>query len=397
MTTPATPQRPFTLTYSGEGIPPQGVQSEQLSPADLDRLWRVGFGFFGIPPFLQAGPGPRRDLTLTAPNGTHTVAWTGFPPPQVAELVATVEELSRRSGSGGAGVAGGSGGKSRKGLWLGVGAGALVVAGVVVALIFLLGGGSDPKPAVPSALQATAGKGQVSLSWAASKDATRYQVLRDDKPVATVTTTSYTDSLPNEDSSDTHRYAIVALSKKDKASAPSAVVSKAPELRGLNGAETAFIAKLPRAFTEVGSCKPEPAMEVANSVDVAVRCEVSDAAVTSGTDKPSGGFVAFHAISRDAYTQLYNKQIKGLQQTRFTCETGLPAAGNWHNSKQVDLGKIWCTTTGSSVSEGAPLLGWTTLDANAFIVTYGSDGDGADGIESLITFWNKTPYVSVTP
>ena len=62
------------------------------------------------------------------------------------------------------------------------------------------GGQTTQPPAVPTALQATAGNAQVSLSWAASTGATSYSVKRSSTtggpytPVAMPTTTSYTDT-----------------------------------------------------------------------------------------------------------------------------------------------------------------------------------------------------------
>jgi hypothetical protein len=382
--TPPTPQRPFTLTYSGEGMNPRQVQSEKLSAYDLDRLWRVGYSFFGIPHFLESTPGPRRELSLQAPNGSHSVVWSGYTPPQIAELVGTVDQLGSKKGSG------------RKGLWLGAAGAAAVVAAVVVVLLVVVLPGKDPTPAAPTALKAVAGKGSVTVSWAAASHADRYQVFKDNKLVKTVSTTSYTDPLPQEDSTDSHSYYVIAVSNKNKASVKSATVKKAPLLRDLNAGEKAFVAKLPRDFAEPGSCVPAPFEESA-TIDVAISCSVSDTAVVKGTQKPSGGFLAFHAVSRDAYTKKYQSETRGVQQANFTCEDGQPAAGNWHNGKGQDLGKIWCTTTGSSVSSGTALLGWSTLESNSFILLFGDQDKGAAGIKSLITFWDKTPYVSVAP
>jgi hypothetical protein len=386
MTNPATPtpQRPFTLTYSGEGTSSRRVHSEKLSAYDLDRLWRVAYSFFSIPHFLESTPGPRHELTLQAPNGSHSVVWNGFPPAQIAELVGLVDQLGSKRGG------------SRKGVWIGVGAAAAVVAAVVVVLLVVVLPGKDPTPAAPSAVKAVAGKGSVTVSWAASDHADHYQLFKDNKPLKTVTTTSYTDALPQEDSTDSHTYYVVAVSDKDKTSAKSASVKKAPQLRDLNADEKAFITKLPRDFAEPGSCVPAP-FEESSTIDVAVSCSVSDAAAVKGSQKPSGGFLAFHAINRDAYTEKYLTETRGVQQANFTCEQGRPAAGNWHNSQNVDLGKIWCTTTGSSVDSGTALLGWTTLESNSFIVLFGDRDKGTAGIKSLIDFWDNTPYVSVAP
>ena len=51
-----------------------------------------------------------------------------------------------------------------------------------------------PAPATPTGLTATAGNGQVALSWTASANATSYKVLRNGTQVGTPTGTTYTDT-----------------------------------------------------------------------------------------------------------------------------------------------------------------------------------------------------------
>lgn len=84
-------------------------------------------------------------------------------------------------------------------------------------------------PSVPSGLTASAGDGQVGLSWSASTDnvgVTGYRVYRNGSLVATTTTTSYTDTgLTNGTS---YSYTVSAIDAAGNASAQSAPVSATP-------------------------------------------------------------------------------------------------------------------------------------------------------------------------
>ncbi|HET7902091.1 MAG TPA: family 16 glycosylhydrolase [Candidatus Nanopelagicales bacterium] len=78
-----------------------------------------------------------------------------------------------------------------------------------------------PAPATPTGLAATAGNGQVALSWTASTYATGYKVLRNGTQVATPTATSFADSgLVN---GTAYSYTVVASNGTGDSAATTAV------------------------------------------------------------------------------------------------------------------------------------------------------------------------------
>ena len=82
-------------------------------------------------------------------------------------------------------------------------------------------------PTAPTSVKATIGKGRkVALSWTAATDITGvvgYRVLRNGAVVASVTATSFTDSLPAKTSSVT--YTVVAVDAAGNVSPPSNAAS----------------------------------------------------------------------------------------------------------------------------------------------------------------------------
>jgi hypothetical protein len=90
-------------------------------------------------------------------------------------------------------------------------------------------------PTVPANLTATAGNGQVSLSWTASSDnvgVTGYDVYRNGTAVAQTVGTTFTDTgLTN---ATTYGYAVAAYDAAGNVSAASATVSATPEASAIN-------------------------------------------------------------------------------------------------------------------------------------------------------------------
>ncbi len=82
-------------------------------------------------------------------------------------------------------------------------------------------------PTAPTGLRATLAKGRkVALSWSAATDNTgvvAYRVLRNGAVVASVTSTSFTDSLPAKTS--TAAYVVVAVDAAGNVSLPSNTAS----------------------------------------------------------------------------------------------------------------------------------------------------------------------------
>ena len=112
--------------------------------------------------------------------------------------------------------------RSRRGLWIGLGAALLalvVTAGVVV---FLLTRPVDPPTGVTAELQDDG----VAVSWDAVEGATGYEVRRDDDVLGTTSGTSYLDG--EADSGTEYRYSVTALEDGDRSEpvpAPDPVVT----------------------------------------------------------------------------------------------------------------------------------------------------------------------------
>jgi len=93
---------------------------------------------------------------------------------------------------------------------------------------------SAEAPDTPTGLTATAGDGQITLSWSASSGATKYNIYRKSGtqyPYLTqVTGTSYTDTgLTN---GNTYYYKVSALDDNDNESAATSAVSATPQVQG---------------------------------------------------------------------------------------------------------------------------------------------------------------------
>jgi len=116
----------------------------------------------------------------------------------------------------------------------------LLLAGVsIVGLVVLSAGcggaGSSSAPNAPSALEADAENGGVSLSWQASEKAEAYNVYRstssssgaEGDPLATgVSQTGYTDT--SVENGQTYYYRVTAVDDNDKESDPSGEVPSTP-------------------------------------------------------------------------------------------------------------------------------------------------------------------------
>jgi hypothetical protein len=88
--------------------------------------------------------------------------------------------------------------------------------------------GDTTPPAAPTGLSAAPGNGQVTLNWTDNADAdlTGYRVYRDGAPVASVTTSAYTDTgLTN---GVAYRYLVTAIDDAANESAASAEVTATP-------------------------------------------------------------------------------------------------------------------------------------------------------------------------
>jgi serine/threonine protein kinase len=406
------PEPPLSIWYRGEDMAPIELHTDRLSRYDSDRLVKELWEsvFFHLDPMLPSASwqGGRRELALQASNGTKTVGWQGQPPLAVQSLCRTVEDIARGGAAGTGGTSGvvgtvgapgavGTGGtvpqpgspkKSRKRWVIGGTAAAVVIAGVVVAVLVLTKPGKPPIPAVPANVTAAALPGAIKVTWLPSENADHYVLFRDNSVLKSdLRTTTFTDPFPTDMKS--HSYSVVAVSIKDKESAHSAVVKSAAKLRDLNSTETALVKRLPVGLTETGSCTPDLTVED-SSVDAAVDC---DPKAATGVASPSQKVLAYHSVNKAAFDTDVKNGESGLQTAKFNCQTGVPSAGTWtHNSETA--GAFYCFITNDSSANSA--VAWTTSTNLDTLVIYNRAGSGRPGIAALYKYWAAVPNHETT-
>lgn len=339
----------------------------------------------GPPPAVGTPPpgGPAHDVAPQTPN------------PVTPDYARPAYGGAPSAGAPGYGT-GPAAARSRRKLMAALAAVLVVIAAGVVAVVLALQPSKPPTPAVPASLTAISQKGAIGLTWMPSKHADHYVLYRDDKVLKNrLSTPSYVDPLPNEDTSSHHIYYVIAVSNHDKISPKSNSVTQSPMLRDLTAAENAFIDKLPAGLASTGSCVPEVVLYAITAVDTAVHCEINDSSVAAGSVKPPGGFVAYRLATTADYQDDVKQQIADLPKDT-DCQSGTDAAGTWSNGKGKTLGTIYCENDGPSIANSGPTLTWTVDAARTFVVLVGSKGNQSVSIRQLDTFWRLTPTVNVS-
>jgi len=212
-----------------------------------------------------------------------------------------------------------------------------------------LGGSTTPTaPAAPTGLTATAGNGQVSLSWAASSGATSYTVKRATTSggpytnVATnVTTTSYTNtSLTN----GTTYYYVVSASNSAGSSANSAQASATP-----TGSTTPTAPAAPTGLTAT-----------AGNGQVSLSWAASSGATSYTVKRATTSGGAYTNVATNVASTSYTDTGVTNGTTYYYVVSASNSAGSSADSAQASA-----TPTGGSTGTGSLVAQYKVNNANA--------------------------------
>ncbi len=387
------PNRPFRIGMRRDE--PAGARqfgplySERLGEADATRIsWLIATSnVLTLPSSLGGEWGPSTAMTVEAPGRFHTVAWTGQAPPVLAELAAEVERLGASDAAptahahavappAAAPQAGGHRSGRRRTRLLVVGAVALVIVALAVALPLLLLGGGKPTPGVPVALTASAGRGTVTLTWQPGSGKTdHYVVLRDGVPVApSVIAATYVDR-PTDTA--THRYAVQAVNRQSRTSPETPPQTVAAQIRELDDAEKALVARLPGTLVYTPSCEPLTA-GVDAKAQLAVTCDPGPGQSPSPPGQVPQALQVFSTASAVDQKAALDNEISSHGAKSGSC-SAVPQQGTWNFTETPSVlnGKIICWTVG-----GTSTLLWS-YDKQLIYVRAQTDNSYA----SLLKWW----------
>jgi hypothetical protein len=233
-------------------------------------------------------------------------------------------------------------------------------------------------PTVPTGLSVTsAGMTQTQLSWNASTDdtaVTGYHIWRNGTQVATVTTTSYTDS--NLTSGTTYNYSISAFDANGNESAQSATVS---------------------ATTDSDTTPPTSPTNLAQTGSTASTATVSWSASTdnvgvAGYNYYNGGVLPLGSTTNT------NVTFTGLScGTNYTVGIdAFDAAGNHSSQATATITTAACDTTPPAVNISNPADG-STLSGTIAVSANASDNVGVVGVQFKLDGTNLGSEVTTSP
>jgi serine/threonine protein kinase len=365
------------------------IETPRLAPQDAQRVgWLVNAAnFFNLPVALTGGSAQSASLTVESPDRFHNVAWAGEPPPALAELVREVERLSGGQALPPQATAapapdGPTQGKAqqRKGKkrWFIAGGVAVVIAAAAVTTVLLVSG-KKAVPGVPGGVSVAAGRGTVKVDWTASSGKVdHYVIFRDGKPVgAFVTGTSFTDTVPD---TQRHSYTVQAVNAKGTTSALSAAAATAAEIRELNPAENALLAKLPTTLVDTSSCKPILA-GVNPNLNIAIACNPKPGQTVTAPGKVPTVVNVYAAANATKLKAALSADAVAHGAKPGSC-TGVPQRGTWNFTETPNVvnGQIICYRTTQSS------LLWS-YDAKLFYVKISTTAS----YQSLLTYWQDAP------
>jgi fibronectin type 3 domain-containing protein len=266
-------------------------------------------------------------------------------------------------------------------------------------------------PEAPTNLTAVIGTdGNVHLSWSASTDnvgVNGYQVIRNDKQLASSSTTSYVDSTAPADSTNT--YAVVAIDAAGNVSAPSDTVNVttpgpiAPSL----AVDTQVAAHASSISTRITS----PKLSTSDTDELLVAFIASDGPTTrtSRFASVTGGGLTW-TLRKRVNDQAGTSEIwTAAARSKLTdiTVTATRRSGSYRNSLVVtafsgaDLSTPGATG-GGSAENGAPGASLTTTRADSWVWGVGNDWDTAEArvmdvgqvlVDQFLTPENDTLWV----